>query len=41
MAVTGSDVRLSEAEENCPEVDGVVYRPRGYKISMVRMFALK
>ncbi|WP_303861599.1 hypothetical protein [Alkalibaculum bacchi] len=31
MAVTGSDVTLSRAEENYTEVYDVTYKPRGYK----------
>jgi len=29
------------ADEICPEVDGISYRPGVYKISMVRMFNKK
>ena len=29
----------NQPHENCPEVDGVTYRPGFYKIPMVRMYA--
>jgi len=29
--------RSSQADESCPEVDGVSYMPEVYKIPMVRM----